>query len=135
VSADPLRQKLAAIWPLLDERARRVMAASEALALPYGVVARVHRACELSRNVIAKGIREIEAGAVLAPGRQRRAGAGRKRITEHGARVIDQIGYILIDATAPISSPISSLVATSAARSSGSVIIASARGTRSSVIP
>ena len=38
------------------------MAASEARALGYGGVSLVHRACGLSRKVIARGIREIEAG-------------------------------------------------------------------------
>jgi hypothetical protein len=43
----------------------------------------VHRACGLSRNAIAKGIREIQSGTVLAleAGRVRRRGAGRKPIT------------------------------------------------------
>ena len=76
-----LRRKFTAVWPLLDERARRLLAASEALALPVGGISRVHRACGLSRNVIAKGIREILERAVLSPGRQRRPGAGRTPIT------------------------------------------------------
>jgi len=76
-----LRRKLASVWRLLDERTRRLMAASEALVLPYGGVSRVHRACGLSRNAIAKGIREITSGAVLEAGRVRRRGAGRKPLT------------------------------------------------------
>ena len=59
------------------------MAASEALVLPYGGVSRVHRACGLSRNAIAKGIREIRSGAALEAGRVRRHGGGRKPITVH----------------------------------------------------
>ena len=84
----PLRRKFTLVWQLLDERTRRLMAASEALALPYGGVSRVHRACGLSRNVIAKGIREIQSGAVLAPGRVRRPGAGRKPITAHDPELL-----------------------------------------------
>ena len=76
-----LEQKLGAVWPMLDERTRRLMAASEARALGYGGVSLVHRACGLSRQAIARGIREIEGGARLAPGRMRRPGAGRKAIT------------------------------------------------------
>jgi hypothetical protein len=55
-----LRTKFRAVWPLLDERTRRLMAASEAKALGYGGVSLVHRACGLSRKAIRKGIREIE---------------------------------------------------------------------------
>jgi hypothetical protein len=78
-----LRQKFAAVWPMLDERTRRLMAASEALVLAYGGVSLVHRACGLSRNAIEKGIREILSGSPLEPGRVRRRGAGRKPITVH----------------------------------------------------
>ena len=83
-----LRRKCAAIWPMLDERARRLMAASEALVLPYGGVSLVHRACGLSRRAIAKGIREIQSGAGLEAGRVRRRGAGRKPITAHDPEVL-----------------------------------------------
>ncbi len=82
-----LQKKFAEIWPLLDERARRLLAASEARAWGYGGVSRVHRACGLSRKAIAKGIGEIAAGTVLV-GRIRRAGAGRKKLTEHDPRLL-----------------------------------------------
>src|SRR5437870_13096430 len=73
---------------MLDERTRRLMAASEALVLPYGGVSRVHRAGGLSRNAIAKGIREIQSGTALEAGRVRRRGAGRKPITVHNPRLV-----------------------------------------------
>jgi hypothetical protein len=76
-----LRRKFRSVWPLLDERARRLMAASEAMALAYGGVSMVHRACGLSRNAIARGIREIRSKARLEHGRIRRKGAGRKAVT------------------------------------------------------
>jgi len=77
-----LTQKFRSIWPLLDERTRRIMAASEAVGLGYGGVSLVRRACGLSRKAIAKGVRELQAGTCLPEGRIRRAGAGRKKITE-----------------------------------------------------
>jgi hypothetical protein len=76
-----LRRKFSDVWPLLDERSRRLMAASEALSLGYGGVSRIQRACGLSRKAIAKGIREIADGNTI-PGRIRRPGAGRKNIVE-----------------------------------------------------
>ena len=63
-----LRRKFASVWPLLDERARRLMAASEAMALAYGGVSAVHRACGLSRKAIAGGIREIQGRVLLEAG-------------------------------------------------------------------
>ena len=78
-----LQAKLAAIWPLLDERTRRLMAASEARAAGRGGVSQVSRACGLSRKAIGKGIKEIETGSAPPPGRVRQPGAGRKKITDH----------------------------------------------------
>ena len=76
-----LAEKFRTVWPLLNERTRRLMAASEALGLGYGGVSLVHRACGLSRKAIAKGMREIRLGEPLIPGRLRRPGAGRKSLT------------------------------------------------------
>jgi Rhodopirellula transposase DDE domain len=90
-----LRAKFRAVWPLLDERAWRLMAASEARALGYGGVSLVHRACGLSRQAIAKGIREIDEGAALAAGRIRRPGAGRKPITASDPRLLDQLEALI----------------------------------------
>jgi hypothetical protein len=75
-----LRRKFSEIWPHLDERARRLVAATEARQLGHGGVARVSRACGLSRLTVAKGIREL-AAPPLPPGRIRRPGAGRPRLT------------------------------------------------------
>lgn len=76
-----LTQKFRAIWPLLNERTRRLTAANEARQLGYGGVSLVHRACGLSRKAIAKGVREIEQGDPSLAERIRRPGAGRKNLT------------------------------------------------------
>jgi hypothetical protein len=73
---------------MLDERTRRLMAASEAVALGYGGVSAVRQACGLSRKAIAKGIQEIKDGSVPAGGGIRRKGAGRKRITTVDPKVV-----------------------------------------------
>jgi hypothetical protein len=86
-----LREKFHSVWPLLDERTRRIMAASEALALGYGGVSVVRRACGLSRKAIAKGIHEIEEGSAPAEGRIRRPGAGRKPITASDPRLVESL--------------------------------------------
>jgi hypothetical protein len=68
--------KFKLIWPHLDERARRMMAASEAHELGFGGVSTVSRACGLSRVTITKAIQEL-GEPPLAPGRIRRPGSGR----------------------------------------------------------
>ncbi len=82
-TSSELQAKLLGVWPLLDERTRRLMAANEARGLGHGGISEVSRACGLSRKAIAKGIREIEAGTAPPPGRIRQPGAGRKKIIVH----------------------------------------------------
>jgi hypothetical protein len=67
---------VALLWPHLDERARRLFAATEARQLGHGGVSAVSRACGLSRVTIMKGVQELE-GPPLPPGRVRRPGGGR----------------------------------------------------------
>ncbi len=74
-----LQEKVAGLWPHLDERARRLLAASEARALGHGGISLVSRACGLSRVTITKGLRELDE-APLPAGRVRRAGGGRPLI-------------------------------------------------------
>lgn len=90
-----LQEKFAGVWPLLDERTRRLLAANEARFLGHGGVASVSRACGLSRKAISKGIKEIQTGQVPPPGRMRQAGAGRRKITEHDPRLIDALEYLI----------------------------------------
>jgi len=80
ISLAKLQKKFTWVWPLLDERSRRLLAANEAMSLGYGGISAVHQACGLSRQSIANGIREIEEGATTLPGRIRNSGAGRKSI-------------------------------------------------------
>ena len=95
MSVDLLRQKFVSVWPMLDERARRLMAASEAVVLAYGGVSIVHRACGLSRKAIARGIREIQRGSPLEPGRIRCRGAGRKPITARDPRMLAALDRLI----------------------------------------
>jgi len=94
-----LRSKLGRIWSLLDERARRIVAANEAQSLGYGGVCAVQRACGLSRVTITKGMREIAEGRALPEGRIRKAGAGRKRITVRDPGLLPALDRLIEPAT------------------------------------
>jgi len=94
-----LRAKLASVWPLLDERTRRLMAATEARSLGYGGISEVSRACGLSRNAIGRGIEEIEAGRAPLPGRIRQPGAGRKPITAADPRLLEALDRLVDPST------------------------------------
>jgi len=73
--------KFTAMSPLLDERARRLWAAAESMAIGYGGDAVVSAATGLARETIRKGRRELGRG-VPATGRIRAAGAGRPSLTD-----------------------------------------------------
>jgi transposase len=68
--------KYAAISPALNERARRLWAATESMAIGYGGDALVSSATGLARQTIRNGRCEIQSGIDLQ-GRQRRRGGGR----------------------------------------------------------
>lgn len=94
-----LTERFDLMWPLLDERMRRIMAAKEAMRLGRGGISAVHRACGLSRKAIHKGIREIEEGLALPPGRIRREGAGRKSLTVSDPGLLEALEDLVDDAT------------------------------------
>ena len=75
-----IQKKLRQLWPHLNERSRRMLAAAEAVEIGYGGVSLVSRACGLSRVTITKGINELDAPP-LAEERIRRLGGGRWRLT------------------------------------------------------
>jgi transposase len=66
----------------LDERGLRLWAAAEASAYGWGGTAAVARATGIAASTIRRGQLELERGETLEPGRVRRRGAGRKRLTE-----------------------------------------------------
>jgi hypothetical protein len=90
IGTGTLAQKFAMIWPHLNERARRMMAAGEARQLGHGGVSMVSRACGLSRVTIAKAIRELDEPP-LEPGRVRRPGGGRRSLVEADPELPDAL--------------------------------------------
>ena len=63
-----------------DERARRLFVGFLARQHGRGGIALLHRVTGLDRNTIARGLREVQRGGDLAPGRVRHPGAGRKKV-------------------------------------------------------
>jgi hypothetical protein len=76
-----LAAKFAAIFPHLDERQRRLLAAAEARALGHGGIRLVARAAGVREATVFLGVTELDSGAEPL-GRTRRPGGGRKRAAE-----------------------------------------------------
>jgi hypothetical protein len=79
-----IRQRYSSLKGTLDERARRLWAAAEARSAGRGGFNAVIRATGMSPRTLAKGVKELDSGEALPPGRVRRPGGGRKR-----ARALD----------------------------------------------
>jgi transposase len=84
--ADALSSKFEVLARVLDERARRLVAAAEASAIGFGGVTRVARASGLSRGTVIRGIAELKTAPKPVRGQRiRRKGAGRKRTVDQDA--------------------------------------------------
>jgi hypothetical protein len=79
---EAIQRRFELLAPGLDERQRRLLAASEAMVLGRGGGVAVSRATGVSRRVIRAGIRELQAPESLASGRVRRPGGGRRSAVE-----------------------------------------------------
>ena len=79
-----IRQKYLALQDVLDERARRLWAATEARAAGRGGFTAVLQATGMSSKTLARGIGELDSSDNLPSNRVRRPGAGRK-----AAKILD----------------------------------------------
>lgn len=79
---DDIRCRYQLLWSSLDERGRRLFAATEAAVIGYGGISALSKITGLPRNSIARGISELTSEPRLEAGRVRRVGAGRKRKSE-----------------------------------------------------
>ncbi len=77
-----IKDRFARVAESLDERTRRLVAASEALSLGWGGISATARATGLSRAAIRRGIAELQGAPAAPPGRIRRAGGGRKKTVD-----------------------------------------------------
>ena len=78
-----VQRRVAALWPHLNERQRRLLLGAEARELGWGGVSAVAVAAGVSRSMVTNAVAELDLPPELLPelpeGRSRRAGAGRKR--------------------------------------------------------
>ena len=87
-TVDAIRAKFDSLKPVMDERTRRLWAATEARAIGRGGITRVSEATGVSQVTIRAGLDQLDqpAGPGTAPvtaGRVRRPGGGRKPLVHH----------------------------------------------------
>jgi len=94
VGIERIRRKYAPLRDVLDERSRRLWAATESLELGWGGITLVASATGLSPTTIRSGIAEVRIQsksrrkATPVTPRIRRAGGGRKPITDHDPELL-----------------------------------------------
>ena len=82
IDSDGIQERHASLSPHLDERTRRLAAATEAVTVGYGGIAAVARATGIAPSTIGRGKKDLADKTPLEQGRIRRAGGGRKSLVE-----------------------------------------------------
>src|SRR5215472_13660295 len=90
MGAEELAAGVAALFPHLDERQRRLARGGRARSLGHGGTTVVARAAGVNSVTVSKGVAELEAGGEPL-GRARRPGGGRKRTAENDPGVVDAL--------------------------------------------
>src|SRR5580693_9745058 len=91
IDESAIRQRFEALAPVLDERARRRFAAAEATSAGHGGIVAVMRATGIARSTIGRGLAELRTGERPDVKRVRRAGGGRKPLSETDASLLDDL--------------------------------------------
>ena len=90
-----IKARFEALAPFLNERDRRLVAASEAEALGRGGVTAVSAVTGLARSTIGRGLAELRNGENPTPDRIRRAGGGRKPKTETEPGLLEALAKLV----------------------------------------
>lgn len=92
IDIDAIHARFLLLSAHLNEREKRLFAASEAMALGFGGIVAVSKATGIARSTIGRGLAEL-IQPPLEPGRVRRPGAGRPRAlkkTQHSKQTCDE---------------------------------------------
>ncbi len=82
IDQDAIQARVDALGPFLNERDRRLFAASEARAAGRGGITAVSRTTGVARSTIGRGLADLRSGALRGRERVRRKGGGQKPATE-----------------------------------------------------
>jgi len=91
IDPHPIRKRFTSLSPHLNERERRLFAATEARTAGYGGIAAASAATGVAVSTIGRGLKELSVLDTLAPDRVRRPGGGRKLLVEKDATLLDDL--------------------------------------------
>ena len=87
----PIRDRFTALSPHLNERERRLFAATEATAAGFGGIAAVSVATGIAVSTIGRGLKDLAEASRLVPGRVRRVGGGRKPLIANNPALLGDL--------------------------------------------
>src|SRR5882724_9669395 len=90
IETQGIRQRWECVGSKLDERGRRLFAASEVRAAGWGGLAAVSAVTGLARSTIGRGLNDLDA-APMGRAQVRREGGGPKPLIERDATVLDDL--------------------------------------------
>lgn len=77
-----IEKQMQEVFNRLSEKDKRLYAGVEALKFPYGGISYIAKLFSCSRNTIQRGINELKENATIPKKRDRKAGGGRKQVTQ-----------------------------------------------------
>jgi len=98
IDEDSIAARFAALDPQLDERSRRLFAASEVRAAGHGGLEAVSRITGMARSTIGRGLKDLD-GAPLPIGRVRRQGSGRHDLTVDDPTLLEDLRRLVEPST------------------------------------
>jgi hypothetical protein len=95
IDQDAIQARFNALGPFLNERDRRLFAASEARAAGRGGIAVVSRTTGIARSTIGRGLADLRSGAVRCSERVRRRGGGQKPAIETQPGILEALNELV----------------------------------------
>jgi hypothetical protein len=95
IDSKAIQTRFDALSPFLNERDRRLFAASEARAARRGGIAAVSRVTGIARSTIGRGLADLRSGAVQCSERVRRRGGGQKPATETQPGILEALNELV----------------------------------------
>ena len=99
IDSDSISERFTSLSPHLDERGRRLFAATEANSAGYGGIAAVTRITGIAASTIGRGLGELAQNVGLEAGRLRRPGGGRKPLVAKDPGLLPEL-LALVEPTA-----------------------------------
>ncbi|MDR2705569.1 MAG: ISAzo13 family transposase [Planctomycetaceae bacterium] len=90
-----IRERYHRIYPFLDEPSRILWLANEAWFLGRGGISAVHQATGVHRNTIRLALQKLTHPSEWFPGRCRRSGGSRKKMTEHHQQLLSTLNTLI----------------------------------------